>query len=265
MPAASPVPDDDLALIVDVARDAGRLALHWLDVGARSWDKSPGNPVTEADIAVNDLITQRLGQARPDYGWLSEETKDDLDNRTAERVFVVDPIDGTKAFVKGEPGFCVSIALLEQSRPTAGVLFNPLMDEMYAAAAGQGATLNGETIRATQAASLECRMVGRPEAFRPERWPGIELMEPMPNAIAYRIALVAAGRWDAAVALNPKNDWDLAAAVLILEEAGGVATDPAGRPFAFNGPTVVHSGVVASGANLHPLLLEKLGYPGHLS
>jgi myo-inositol-1(or 4)-monophosphatase len=261
LPDAEPGLADDLTLLENVAREAGKLSLVWLEKGARVWDKSPGNPVTEADIAVNDLIAQQLGQARPDYGWLSEETRDKLSNRSSPRVFVVDPIDGTKAFVKGEPGFCVSIALLQDSVPVAGALYNPLTDEMFTAAKGQGAQINGAPTFVNAGSVMGgCRMVGRPEVFRTLRtqWHGMELIDPMPNAIAWRLALVASGRWDAAVALNQKNDWDLAAAVVIVEEAGGVITDRDGLPFVFNRPSVIQAGVVAAGGNLHPLLLEKI-------
>jgi len=258
---------NELDLLVEVVREAGALCLHWLAAGARTWDKSPGNPVTEADIAVNDLIALRLGAARPGYGWLSEETRDDLSNRSAQRIFVVDPIDGTRAFMRGDPGFCVSIALLDRNRPVAGVLFNPMTDELLAARAGAGAALNGQPIRASAATAVgESRMIGQPSVFsksvRAAHWPGMVLLDPLPNAIAWRIALVAAGRCDAAVALNSKNDWDLAAAVLILAEAGGVATDRNGDAFVFNGSSLVKAGVVAAGAGLHPLLLESLGKLG---
>lgn len=252
--------EDDLALVTEVAFEAGRLSLQWLERGAKVWEKSPNNPVTEADIAVNNLIRARLNSARPDYGWLSEESRDNPANRVQERTFVVDPIDGTKAFVKGEPGFCVSIARLQGDEPVVGVLFNPLTNEIFSASRGGGAQLNGEPIQVTETGDLSgCRMIGQPDVFRNSTglWPAMTLIEPIPNAVAYRIALAAAGRWDAAVALNNKNDWDLAAAVLIFQEAGGVATDRYGAPFAFNGPSVVQAGVVAAGANLHPLILEK--------
>ena len=253
--------DADLALVTEVALEAGRLSLRWLKRGAKVWEKSPNNPVTEADIAVNDLIRKRLSAERPDYGWLSEETKDIPANRTQARTFVVDPIDGTKAFVKGEPGFCVSIARLEGNQPVVGALFNPLTDELLTARKGGGAKLNGQPIHVTTIADAACRIVGQPDVFKQrfrDEWPGVELIHPMPNSVAYRIALVAMGRWDAAVALNDKNDWDLAAAVLILAEAGGVASDRRGQPFRFNGVSLVQAGVVAAGARLHPLLLEKV-------
>lgn len=252
----------DLALLKEVARAAGDLALSMMREGARAWDKSPGNPVTEADLAVNDLIESRLRGARPEYGWLSEETKDNPEDRAQARTWVVDPIDGTKAFVKGDTGFCVAIARLDAGRPVAGVVYNPNFNELLHAREKGGAFLNDRPIRVTQRSNIACRMVGQPDVFAREdasvRWPGLELIRPIPNAIAWRLALVASGRWDATVALNPKNDWDLAAAVLLVHEAGGVATDRHGEPLAFNRASVVHRGVVAAGAALHPLIMERL-------
>lgn len=251
----------DLALIADVAREAGQLSLTWLDRGAKAWDKSPNNPVTEADIACNDLIAARLRKARPSYGWLSEETKDNLSDRTQDRVFVVDPIDGTKAFVNGETGFCVSIAIVEDGQPIAGAVFNPNFNELATAHRGGGAYMNGEPLRATDCASLACTMIGQQDVFgrtNAHYWPDMQLIERVPNAMAWRLSLVAAGRWDSAVALNVKNDWDLAAAVLLVREAGGVATDREGKPFVFNKPSVTQLGAIAAGADLHPLIIERL-------
>jgi myo-inositol-1(or 4)-monophosphatase len=267
LPAGDTLEDDlallqDLALLKDVARDAGMLALDMMRAGAKAWDKSPGNPVTEADIAVNNLIAKRLRGARPEYGWLSEETRDNPADRTQDKVWVVDPIDGTKAFVKGDTGFCVAIARLDGGKPAAGVIYNPNFDELLHARVHGGAFLNDRPIRVSQTAKVNCRMVGQPDVFAREdafqRWPGMELIRPMPNAVAWRICLVAAGRWDAMVALNPKNDWDLAAAVLLMHEAGGTATDRYGEPFVFNRASVLQNGIVAAGAALHPLIMERL-------
>ena len=270
MPVADAELDADLALVIDVAREAGELSLDWLAKGAKSWDKSPGNPVTEADIALNDLIAKRLRTARPGYGWLSEETSDNLADRAQARVWVVDPIDGTKAFVRGEPGYCISIARLEGERPVIGVLFNPLTNELFAASAGGSATLNGQPMSTLLTCALDgCGMIVRPEIHARLRgnpaWPDMRVLTPMPNSIAYRIALVAAGRWDAAIGLQQTNDWDIAAAVLILAEAGGIATNGDGMPFAFNQTVTRHPGVVAAGATLHPLLMDRLREMGRPS
>ena len=252
----------DLALLKEVAREAGQLSLDWLRRGAKTWNKSPGNPVTEADIAVNDLIAKRLRGARPAYGWLSEETRDNPADRTQDKVWVVDPIDGTKAFVRGDTGFCVAIARIDHGEPVAGVVYNPNFDELLHARLRGGTFLNDRPIRVTQCSKVGCRMVGQPDVFANAdtavRWPGIDLITPMPNAVAWRLCLVAAGRWDAAVAMNPKNDWDLAAAVLLVREAGGVATDRDGQSLVLNRPSVVQRGVVAAGATLHPLIMERL-------
>jgi myo-inositol-1(or 4)-monophosphatase len=260
----------DLDLAVEVAREAGKLSLEWLKKGAKSWDKSPGNVVTEADIAVNELIAKRLRAVRPGYGWLSEETKDDPANRTQARTWVVDPIDGTKAFVRGEPGFSISIAGLEGDRSVVAALFNPLTNEMFAAAKGMGATLNGERIFAPPTCAVSgCGMILRPEIHARlsahPKWPETRVLKPMPNSVAYRIALVASGRWDAAIVMQQTNDWDIAAAVLILAEAGGIASDGEGRPFVFNREITRHPGVVAAGATLHPLLMDRLREMGRPS
>ncbi len=260
MPADNTL-DADLGLIADVAREAGHLSMQWQEKGARSWDKSPNNPVTEADIACNDLISRRLRAERPGYGWLSEETKDNVSDRSQDRIFVVDPIDGTKAFVNGETGFCVSIAIVEDGQPVAGAIYNPNFDELLSARRDGGAFLNGERMSVSDCASLACSMIGQPDVFarhNAPHWPDIRLIDKVPNAMAWRISLVAAGHWDATVALNDKSDWDLAAAVLLIREAGGVATDRNGDPFVFNRKTVIQKGAVAAGARLHPLIMERL-------
>ena len=260
MPDASDL-DADLALISEAAREAGHLALKWLEKGAKRWDKSPNNPVTEADIACNDLLSKKLRTARPDYGWLSEETKDSAADRSQKRIFVVDPIDGTMAFIRGESGFCVSIAIVEDGQPIAGAVYNPNFDELLSARKSGGAKLNSEAASVTDCASLACSMIGQPDVFaraNAQYWPDIRLIDAVPNAMAWRMSLVAAGHWDATVALNEKSDWDLAAATLIIQEAGGVATDRHGKPFVFNREAVIQKGAVAAGAQLHPLIMERL-------
>ena len=258
-----PIIAADLDLIRDTARGAGALALEFARDGAAVWQKSPGNPVTEADIAVNDHIAQKLLTARPTYGWLSEESRDDPDKRDATRIFVVDPIDGTLAFIRGEPFYCVAIARLEHDRAVCGVVYNPRTDEMFEAVRGGGARLNGVALRASDADSLDgCRMIGHEDLFQSKHWkrpwPAMNLASPVPNAIAYRLALVATGRWDAALSLKAKGDWDLAAAALILEEAGGLATDHTGARYSFNGRIPQQTSVVAAGAALHPLLIDRV-------
>lgn len=262
MLAASQDRSADLALVLDTAREAGELALWWLKQGARAWAKSPGNPVTEADLAVNELIRRRLGAARPSDGWLSEESGPEETLLGRPRMFVVDPIDGTRAFMEGKPGFCISIGQVEAGEAVLGALFNPLTQELFWASRGGGAWLNGEAIRCSAAGAMdEARLISRPDRLTRalcERSPGLVAMRETPSSIAYRMALVAAGHWDGAISGGPKADWDLAAAMVIVEEAGGVATDLAGERLRLNRPGLTHDGVATAGETLHPLLLDNL-------
>jgi myo-inositol-1(or 4)-monophosphatase len=254
---------NDLALICDAAREAGALALKARREGLRTWAKADGSPVSSGDIAVDALLTGRLRQARPDYGWLSEETADTAERLGRQTLFMVDPIDGTRAYVQGRAWFTVCIAVVRGGRPAAGVVYAPELDELYEAALGGGARLNGRAIRASETADLEdCDMVGDPRMFDDRHWP-----TPWPamnvkgrNSIAYRMALVAGGTFDAAVALTPKSEWDVAAADLIVSEAGAVATDHLGRPFTYNKPVPVQSSLVCAAPAIHPLILQRVGH-----
>src|SRR5437660_1447580 len=138
---------NDQALLIAAVREAGAIALKAFRTKVRAWEKQGGTPVSDADIAVNQHLQRRLGEARPDYGWLSEETEDDQTRLEKRRVWVVDPIDGTRAFLAGTPHFCQAVALVEDGRPILAALFNPATDEFFEAAVGNGATLNGKPIR----------------------------------------------------------------------------------------------------------------------
>jgi myo-inositol-1(or 4)-monophosphatase len=259
--APDKVSDNDFALITSVTQEAGVLAAEMFAASVKSWDKSPGNPVSDADIAVNDLIKRRLLGTRPDYGWLSEETADDARRLFAPKVWVVDPIDGTRAFIKGRDGFCVSVALVEAGRPTMAALSAPLRNQFFTARAGQGAHVNGAAIKPTPRSDLSgCAMLADKDLFTasfwPEAWPEMSLSKP--NSIALRMALVACGEADAAVALRPKNEWDMAAATLILEEAGGLWSDHAGQRPPFNRPNPVYATVVAAGPALYDEVLRRV-------
>lgn len=253
----------DLDLILDAAREAGALAVSAREAGLKIWSKEGGSPVTDADLAVDALLKERLEAARPDYGWLSEETADDPARLTTPRQFVVDPIDGTAAYLKGKPWFAVSIAVVENGRPIAGVVYAPALDELYVATAGGGATLNGAAITPSLTADLEhSAMLGDAKMFAHPAWP-----TPWPtmrvesrNSIAYRLCLVASGDFDSAVALSPKNEWDLAAADLICGEAGAVLTDHKGRSFTYNRPNPLLPSVVCANKALAPLILSRVGH-----
>jgi myo-inositol-1(or 4)-monophosphatase len=255
----------DLDLIRQAALEAGELANDILKAGkVRTWAKSGGSPVTNADLEVDALLRRKLIEARPDYGWLSEETLDDEARLGVRRVFVVDPIDGTIAYFKGRPWWAVCIGVVEDGVPVAGVLYAPAVAETYEAVAGGGARLNGQTICASSRAQLEgsalladARTLRRPDW--PTPWPE-DLRIETRNSVAYRMALVAAGAFDAVVALSSKCDWDLAAADLIVQEAGGLSTDHLGRRFVYNQPSPRKRSLVCAGPALHPLILERVGH-----
>lgn len=260
MPGASRAPSDaaDLTLIEQAVRAAGKISLdayHRND--ARVWDKSENHPVTDADIAVNDYLQAELMQARPDYGWLSEETKDDSSRHSCPRSFVVDPIDGTRAFIDRKPGFAVSVAVIEKGEAVAGCVFNPLKDAFYSARRGAGATLNGKSLHMRVCDDIQdCRMVGYPRKFKRLEFPSMRVS--ISNSMAYRIVMVAGGQADATVAFTPKSDWDIAAAALIATEAGAVVTDLSGDPPRYDQDTTRANGVICASPPLHALLLERV-------
>jgi myo-inositol-1(or 4)-monophosphatase len=255
--------DADLQLILDAAREAGALAASMRTAGLTIEYKTGNSPVTNADLAADALLTERLRSARPDYGWLSEETADNTDRLSARRLFVVDPIDGTRAFMKDRPWWSVCIAVVEDGRPTAGVVFAPDVDELYAATAGGGTTLNGVPIHASDRVLVEgCGMVGDIRMFEhpawPQPWPAMRIEAR--NSTAYRMCLVASGAFDATVALAPKSDWDLAAADLIATEAGAFAGDHLGRTYRYNGPNPQQASLVCAAPRLAPLILNRVGH-----
>ena len=257
---------DDLALILEAAQEAGALARDIRRQGLEVTYKPEDNtPVTNADLAADKLLTQRLRAARPDYGWLSEETADDTDRLACRRIFVVDPIDGTRAFLKGRPWWSVAIAVVEDGLPVAGAVFAPEVGELYGAALGQGATRNGELIAASTTTSLDnCRMAGNPVIFEhpswPTPWPAMRVEAR--NSTAYRMCLVAAGDFDAAVAPVRKSDWDVAAGDLIAREAGCFVGDHLGRAFRYNRARPSQASLICATQALAPLILERVSHMG---
>lgn len=250
----------DLDLLIAAARDAGALAQS-LKGDLKIWSKSNATPVTNADISVDTLLKERLTAAQPDYGWLSEETKDDPSRLAKMRLFVVDPIDGTVAYMKGKPWWSVSLAVVEDGRPIIGVVHAPDIDETFVAVAGGGATLNGEPIRTGTCDMVEgCGMLGDAKMFAHPAWrtPWPPMRIEARNSMAYRMCLVADGRFDAALALSGKGEWDVAAADLICAEAGAITTDHKGRAFACNKPDPGVPSVVCASPAMHPLILERV-------
>ncbi|WP_408641970.1 3'(2'),5'-bisphosphate nucleotidase CysQ [Sphingomonas radiodurans] len=247
--------DDLAAAIAAVTREAGQLALAHYQTDFARWEKAPGDPVSEVDLAVNKLLRARLSALLPDAGWLSEETADRPDRLACERLWVVDPIDGTRDYIRGRPGWAVSVALVEHGRAVIGVLDAPARDEVWLAQAGRGATLNGRALAASTRDTLNGARV--PTDALPKM--SIELTRvEKPNSIALRMAMVADDRADLAATLRWGHEWDIAAAALIAIEAGGLATDALGGALVFNKPSPQAFGVITSSRGIHAAAVDWL-------
>ncbi|MEM6913989.1 MAG: 3'(2'),5'-bisphosphate nucleotidase CysQ [Pseudomonadota bacterium] len=256
---------DERDALVDAAHIAGDVIKPLfrnknLDV----WQKDDRSTVTEADMKADAALREALLTGpRRDYGWLSEESADDLSRFDASRTIIVDPIDGTRAFVRGQDNFTVCLAITEGAHVIASAIYCPMRDEMYDAVAGGGARLNGSPISATSQSDVTgCRMLGQAQMFAHPSWP-----QPWPdmdvgyvNSTSYRLALVAAGAYDATIALARKSDWDVAPGALIAEESGAWIGDHLGRPFIFGQSEAAQPGLVCTATPLSSAVLERLAH-----
>lgn len=253
--------EKDSALLEETVRAAGVIARDYFGGENRNWTKDNGTPVSEADLAVDTFLKEKLRAARPDYGWLSEESEDDPARLDARRVFVVDPIDGTAAILNHEPHFTICAAVTDDHDGFAAAVYNPLTDEFFAAAKGKGATLNGKPIRVGARTELAgCRVLVRPQLTARKAWdfdPWPAMHEEDRCSAAYRLVLVAAGVFDATISLTSKCDWDLAAADLIVREAGGLVTDHLGEAPRYNFKSVLKASAIAANAPLHAAILSR--------
>ena len=249
----APDPIADATLLADTVRHAGALALSMFRTEFRTWTKGASSPVSEADIAVNDLIQARLRTARPDYGWLSEESAEDSVRLGKRLVWIIDPIDGTRGYIAGKEDWCVSAALVDGASPLIAAVFAPATDEFFFAARGQGAACNGRPIRATPGTDLDFSRVAGPKPLveRLARTTQDVVLHPRIGSLAMRLCRVADARIDAAFAGGQSCDWDLAAADLIVHEAGGTMTQLAGDAILYNRPEVTHGVLVAAGRDRH--------------
>ncbi len=231
-----------------IIREAGDIALGFARDGAKRWVKGDTSIVTEADIRVDGFLRERLTDLDRDIGWLSEETVDTPDRLDRDKIWIVDPIDGTRAFVEGVPVWVISIALVEAGRPTLGIIYNPTRDELFTAIANDGAYLNGHVIRASERPSLTgAEIVGPRSMIEDLATVGIQVTRaPYVYALAYRMANVAARRVDAAVASTRSKDWDIAAADLILHESGGRLVELDGSTPSYNLPAPVHQPLIGA-------------------
>jgi myo-inositol-1(or 4)-monophosphatase len=258
----------DLDLLTAAARLAGARALDFFRKGPEVWWKNGGrSPVSAADFAANDILKKELLSARPNYGWLSEETDDDAGRLDCDTVFVIDPIDGTRAFIAGKDIWCVSAAVVHKGRPVAGVLFAPSLDELFTAAAEGPALKNGKPIAASEPDSARPTRMAAAEDMAHEidghLAGGVQRISHVPS-LAYRLAMVADGRIDATLVKRNAHDWDLAAADLILSRAGGGLVRLDGEPLTYNRPTVSHETLCAAGyARLSGLVEASRHLAGH--
>jgi myo-inositol-1(or 4)-monophosphatase len=252
---------DDLEAVM---REAGELACATSRGPFKRWTKGEDNsPISEGDIAVNDLLRTRLTGLAPEAGWLSEETEDSLPGHanhpgTLATVWIVDPIDGTRAYICGRADWTISVALVEDGRPALAALYAPVTDEMFLALRGQGATLNGAAIKASRGAALERAKLAGPKRYL-DKLCGLTpdiLAQPKVHSLALRLTRVAQGALDAAFASPGSHDWDLAAADLLVHEAGGVMTDFTGKPLSYNRSQVDHGALIAAGPPRHATLIE---------
>jgi len=257
-----PGPEADLALLADAARQAGPIALRYWRQQPQSWEKPDGaGPVTEADLAVNETLETILRRARPDYGWLSEESEADPSRLDASHCFIIDPIDGTRAFIAGQEGFAHSLAVAHGDRITAAIVHLPAMDLTYTAFANGPALLNGRPIAPSDAGIagarvLTYRAAAEPGFWRDGRVPGFR-REFRPS-LAWRLCLAAEGRFDAALSLRAAWEWDIAAGSLIAERAGAAVSDRQGARMRFNGPRAMVDGLIVAGPRLHDQMLTAL-------
>lgn len=261
MSLPTPLPFDVLSLIRDAAREAGDMAMGYFrrgqETSARIWSKAGGSPVTQADVAVDAYLKIRLSAAWPEAAWLSEETVDDNLRLSRRFVWVVDPIDGTRAFMAGSPDWAVCVALLDAGRPIAGIVHAPACEASYAAVLGGGATCNAAPIRVSGANALAGSRIAGPKPMLDALARQAEFIsaDKIPS-LALRLARVADGSIDAGLVSPDSRDWDLAAADLVLSEAGGLVTRHNGDPMVYNRPAPVHATLIAAGRSLHGPLIS---------
>jgi myo-inositol-1(or 4)-monophosphatase len=238
-------------------REAGAIALKTFQMPLRSWLKDQSSPVSEADIAVDGFLRERLAGAGSGCGWLSEETAGDRSSAQARRLWIVDPIDGTRSYLAGRPDWAISAALVTDGRPVLAGVFAPVTDELFVAAAGVGATRNGVPISASGGDRLAGAKVAGPKRLV-QALAAIAAqvaVAPRIGSLALRLVRVAQGELDVAFASGSSQDWDLAGADLLVHEAGGAMTNLVGRSLTYNQPDLVHGALVAAGADRHAALI----------
>ncbi len=253
--------DYEQQVLIDAVRKAGAEALRFAADGYETIQKPDRSPVTSADLAVNRTLQSCLMSAFPQDGWLSEESPDGPDRLQRKRVWVVDPIDGTKAFISGEPEFCISVALIEQGQPVVASIFNPSTEELFTATRGGGLRLNEKSVAPSTALS------GRLPVIALNSWEQqigrFTSVEPSVStrpirSIAWVLALAATGRIEAVATLESENEWDVAAGTLLVAEAGGTISDGRGQDLSFNQRKPRYRGIIATSAHCPDAVMRQL-------
>ena len=248
-------------LVKESILEAGKLALKWFKKDPEQWKKDDGSLVSKADIEINDLLNKLLKNKNPEFGWLSEENEDDKSRLNKKITFVVDPLDGTKAFLEGKKEFSISVAIIKNGLPISGIVFSPSTGEMFEAEKNKGSWKNNKKVIISKYNRLEkCKMI----AFKPmfshpawkEPWPKMDVENR--NSIAYRMALVASGQYDAMMALNSKNDWDIAAGDLLISESGGIVTLHTNKKIIYNTENTKKPSVIGTNKAIHEKIIKRV-------
>jgi myo-inositol-1(or 4)-monophosphatase len=249
----------DTDRIIAAVQEAAALALSKWRVGAQPdakvWDKSKGHPVCDADLAVDAMLKSQLGRILPEAGWLSEETADSAERLDREMLWVVDPIDGTRDYIRGRSGWCVSVALVIGGEPAFAVMAAPAEEKLWAASAGQGVTCNGAMLVGSKRLDFVGSRVPADDLPKIDR--DLTLVT-KPNSIAMRMTMVACDRADLVATLRWGNEWDIAAAHLVAQEAGAVVSDALGRPILYNKRAPLDFGLICCAPGIHAAAVERL-------
>ena len=254
-------PSSEHNLVKESILEAGKLAIKWFRKDPEQWEKDDGSLVSKADIEINDLLNKLLKDKNPEFGWLSEENEDDKSRLDKKITFVVDPLDGTKAFLEGKREFSISVAIVKNGLPISGIVFSPSTGEMFEAEKNKGSWKNNKKVIISNYNRLEkCKMI----AFKPmfshpawrEPWPKMDIENR--NSIAYRMALVASGQYDAMMALNSKNDWDIAAGDLLISESGGIVTLHTNKKIIYNTENTKKPSVIGTNKAIHEKIIKRV-------
>ena len=253
----------DLEKLKTAALQAGKIALGYFDKNYKTWDKEAGaGPVTEADLEIDDFLKTFLLNCEPQYGWLSEETEDGSSRLTKSKVFIVDPIDGTRSFIAGDETWAHSLAVVEDGIPIAAVIYLPKMDLLYTAEVNKGAFLNGNKISVSQNCELkDAEILAKNSILDENIWKSDDralFKQRYRPSIAYRLALVAEGRFDGMIALGRSWEWDICAGHLLVSEAGGIVTSDSGNKIVFNSKVGSSKGIIAGNPSIHKSIMNEL-------